>query len=65
MDDFFGVNSALEANDAFRALKALLEDLGLEESLEKQQPPSTRMEVLGVWFDTNKMTREVTAERLH
>ncbi|CAC5389407.1 unnamed protein product [Mytilus coruscus] len=54
----------LDPKDYNLILKQVLDDCGLEESLEKACPPCSRMSFLGVWFDTEKMTLEVTPVRL-
>jgi hypothetical protein len=38
--------------------------LGIEEAKNKASEPNTRLAFLGIWFDTNKMTMEVTPDRL-
>ncbi|CAC5366108.1 unnamed protein product [Mytilus coruscus] len=43
---------------------AEINSCGLEESVEKASSPSHRMSFLGVWFDTENMTMEITPDRL-
>ncbi|VDI15088.1 Hypothetical predicted protein [Mytilus galloprovincialis] len=67
LDDFAGADSPDTADNSFQILKQVLDNCGLEESLEKACPPPpqcSRMSFLGVWFDTEKMTLEVTPARL-
>ena len=64
IDDFAGVEVPCNARNAFEALGLVLESMGFEESAEKACPPSPRMCFLGILCDTEKMTLEVTAERL-
>ena len=64
LDDFAGVARADKAEEAFRKLGELLQELGLQESANKACPPSTGMSFLGIWFDTERMTMEVTRDRL-
>ena len=48
----------------FNLLTQLLKDLGVEAAQEKVIPPTTRLEFLGVIFDAQQMTMEVTPDRL-
>lgn len=64
LDDFAGADVSELADDSFLKLKWVLDQCGLEESVEKACGPSHRMSFLGIWFDTEKMTIEVTPERL-
>ena len=65
IDDFGGVESSHgDAFEAFQDLEALFDRLGLEASLEKDCPPSTRMVFLGLIYDTVSMTLEVLDEKL-
>lgn len=65
LDDFIGVeHSSTLANKAYEFLGRLLRDLRLVESVDKMEPPATQQVVLGVLFDTIKMTMSVTSERL-
>jgi hypothetical protein len=51
-------------SNAYRTLEELLLSCGLEESKEKSVEPTTKMIFLGVLFDSEKLTLEVTAERI-
>ena len=42
----------------------MLQKCGIEESVNKACPPSTIMPFLGVLFNTETMTLEITPERL-
>jgi len=64
LDDFCGVEKINKSAPAFDYLQKLLVELGVEEARKKASPPATRMAFLGIWFDTEKMTMEVTPERL-
>ena len=64
LDDFLGVEAVSSAQSAYVALGDLLRELGLKEKFSKAVPPSTRVVVLGVLFDTDAMTLSVTKERL-
>ena len=64
-DDIGGAESTLaRATASFSALGNLLIELGLEESLDKAHPPSTKMPYLGVLFDTVAMTMSIPPEKL-
>lgn len=64
LDDFGGADTVDKAYDAYDALGDLLVSCGLEESKQKGVAPCSRLEFLGVLVDTEKMTLEVTPERL-
>ena len=64
LDDFAGCADVESAGRAFRVLGQMLKDLGLEESEKKSLAPASRMEFLGITFDTVSMTLEVTPARL-
>ena len=49
---------------SFFALRDLLVDLGLQESLKKAHEPSTSMPYLGVNFNTMSMKMSIPAEKL-
>ena len=63
-DDFAGTEFSDLDQNSFDSLKWLLNSCGLEESIEKACGPSTRMSFLGICSDTDKMTMEVTQDRL-
>ena len=64
MDDFAGCESGRRAMAAFQALGRLLEELGVQESVPKACPPSTRMKFLGVLFDTISMSMRIDQGKL-
>lgn len=64
LDDFGGAENAEHATEAYEKLGKLLEACGLEESKEKSVKPTSRMEFLGITVDTQKLTLEVTPERV-
>ena len=64
-DDIGGAETTEKrAVASFNALSDLLLDLGLEESIDKAHPPSTKMPYLGVQFDTVAMTMSIPPEKL-
>ena len=64
IDDFGMVSDWEKAQDDFRELGGVLGSCGLQESVRKALPPATRMEFLGVMFDTNTLTLEISEDRL-
>jgi len=64
LDDFAGCSSGDVALADFHSLGSMLSSLGLKESVRKAHAPSTRMEFLGILFDTVTMTVEITENRL-
>ena len=65
VDDMGGVESTkARAEAAFKKLGWLMKDLGLEESLDKAESPTTCITYLGVRFDSIAMTMSVTPEKL-
>jgi len=64
LDDFAGCSDSKVAESDFLELGGMLSSLGLKESIRKAHAPSTRMEFLGILFDTVKMTVEITESRL-
>ena len=64
-DDLGGVEESYSrAVAAYNKLNWLLSDLGLEESLKKAEPPTTRITYLGVQFDSISMTMSVPPEKV-
>ena len=64
-DDLGGVEEFYSrAVAAYNKLNWLLSDLGLEESLKKAEPPTTRITYLGVQFDSISMTMSVPPEKV-
>ena len=65
VDDFGGVERTLaRAQAAFKALGALLADLGLDESKDKAEQPTTLITFLGVEFDSVAMEMRVPPSKL-
>ena len=64
IDDFAGVERKQVASFAFNLLRELFLRSGIEEAVEKACPPSEIMVFLGILFNSNEMTMEVTPERL-
>ena len=64
VDDFLGAKTKAKVQQAFEHLTKLPEELRVETSPEKTIPPTTRIEFLGVTFDSQKMTIEVTEDRI-
>ena len=64
LDDFGGAEHADRADAAFKHLGWLLDHCGLEEAPEKAVPPSTKMDWLGVCFDTEEWTMAIKPGKL-
>ena len=64
LDDLCAVSPPQKSWSEFRFLSELLEKLGLEESVQKSVSPSTQVEFLGILFNSDTQTMEVTQERL-
>ena len=64
VDDFLGASEQNKVQQAFQHLTQLLINLGVEAVPDKTIPPTTRIEFLGVTFDSKTMTMEVTQERI-
>ena len=64
LDDFGGAEPAGKATDSFVHLGKLLEYFGLEEALEKAVAPTTRMDWLGITFDTVEWTMALKQSKL-
>ena len=64
LDDFAGAESRERAQLAFLILRSIFVHSGIEEALDKACEPSEVMIFLGVLFNTEKMTMEITADRL-
>ena len=65
LDDLASAETSDRAQLAYNTLRAILEKCGIEEAKNKACPPSTVMTFIGILFNTEKMTMEVTPERLH
>ena len=64
VDDFLGAELQHRVWDAFHNLVNLLEDIGVETAPDKVVPPTTRIEFLGIIYDSKKMTMEVPEDKL-
>ena len=65
VDDMGGVEGErARAEAAIKLLGLLLEDLGLDESKKKAEPPTTKITFLGVEFDSIAMTMSVPPAKL-
>ena len=64
LDDLCSVSNEEDSVPNFDKITVLLKELGLEEAQDKSVRPGTRVEFLGVLFDTVSQTMEVTGERL-
>ena len=64
VDDFMGTEEKNRAWAAYSALTHLLDSLRVETSQEKLVPPTTRLEFLGITFDANTMTMEISEEKM-
>ena len=65
VDDFVGAETRERIWLAYQALSALLESLRVEMSEDKLVPPTTRLEFLGVTFDSEAFTMEISEDKLH
>ena len=64
VDDFVGAEHYKMIWEAYHALNHLLRVLGVETSKDKIVPPTTRLEFLGITFDSITMTMEISQEKL-
>jgi len=64
LDDLASVSSPELSCQNFQKVSSLLNRLGLVESEEKAVPPGTRVEFLGILFDSVSQTMEITEDRL-
>ena len=64
IDDLLGAEKQTRIQPAFQHLLKILKDINVEVAQDKIIPPTTRIEFLGVTFDSEKMTIEVTQERI-
>ena len=62
LNDFAGCATWDMAKHDFETVDDILKNCGLAESIDKACPPSTEMVFLGVLFDTNKLTLEITSD---
>ncbi len=64
LDDLGGAEVPERAEQAYKCLGEVLEKAGFVAKESKSCPPSTQMAFLGVWFNTESLTLEVTKDRL-
>ena len=64
LDDFGGAELAHKAGESFKHIGRLLEHFGLVEAPEKAMAPSTKMDWLGVTFDTSEWSMALKAGKL-
>ena len=64
VDDFVGAELKERIWPAFQALSALLQRLRVDTSAEKMVPPTTRLEFLGIMFDSATMTMEISQPKM-
>ena len=65
IDDLASAETKEKAFCAFLTLQEILKKCGIEEAVKKACPPSTIMTFIGILFNTEKMTIEVTPQRLN
>jgi hypothetical protein len=64
LDDLAGCESPEKSWDAFNNLGKILDRCGFEESVEKACPPNTKMNFVGILFDTKNLTISIDEQRL-
>ena len=64
LDDLASAETKKNALFAYNTLSTLLQNCGIEEAKDKSCPPCTVMTFIGVLFNTESMTIEITPERL-
>ena len=64
MDDFVGAEHRERIWDAYNALTQLLNSLRVETAENKIVPPTTRLEFLGITFDSSTTTMEIPPAKL-
>ena len=62
LDDLASAEKPEDAEFAYKTLQSVLRKCGIEEAKNKACPPSTIMAFIGVLFNTETMTIEVTPE---
>ena len=65
LDDFGGAERAEKAQDSFEQLGKCLARFGLEEASDKAVSPTTKMDWLGITFDTVEWTIALKPGKLH
>ena len=64
VDDFVGAETRSKIWASYHALTQLLYSLRVDTSKEKLVPPTTRLEFLGITFDSETMTMEISQGKL-
>ena len=64
LDDVAGAEIPSQADAACQTLGSVFHECGVVEAHEKIHFPATRMPFVGILFDTEKLTLEITPERL-
>ena len=64
VDDFVGAELKQRIWKAYMTLTQTLQELGVETLTDKLVPPTTRLEFLGITFDSDKMTMEISSDKL-
>ena len=64
VDDFVGAENRDKIWASYRALSSLLEELRVDTSQDKIVPPTTRLEFLGIIFDSTTMTMKISEEKM-
>ena len=64
VDDFVGAEHREQIWQAYTVLTELLEVLWVETSENKIVPPTTQLEFLGITFDSETMTMEISREKM-
>ena len=64
VDDFIGAEEKESIWQAYDFLTRLLRDLAVDTSPDKIVPPTTRLEFLGITFDTDSMTMEIPEDKV-
>ena len=65
IDDLASAEQVENAHFAFLTLQKVLFQCGIEEGIKKAYAPATKMSFVGVLFNTETMTVEVTEDRLN
>ena len=63
LDDLGAAENEDQAQEAFDCLGMILQELGIQEAVDKAAPPSFKMIFLGILINTILMTLEIMAER--